>query len=307
MTTSCRKSSPTPPTKNGVSPSCVVLPEGAWSNIVDFLSQRFPRIPQTEWLARILRGDVLDAHGAAFTPDSAYQSHQRIYYYRDLPPEMPIPFDESVLYQDDWIVVADKPHFLPVIPSGRFLQETLLVRLKRKLGIDTLSPAHRIDQDTAGLVLFTIQPQTRNAYQSLFRERTVNKRYEAIAPLRPELALPMVVQNRVIEGPSFMQMRVTEGESNTETRIDLLEIHGRLARYALQPITGQKHQLRVQMATLGIPIVNDRIYPYLTPELAAGETPDYSKPLQLLAKSISFTDPITGQPRQFESHQCLSF
>ena len=121
------------------------------------------------------RGDVLDTHGAAHHPDSAYQPNARVYYYRSPPQELPIPLEETVLFQDEWIVVADKPHYLPVTPSGRYLQETLLIRLKRKLGIDTLSPAHRIDRDTAGLVLFTIQPHTRNAYQSLFRQKTVEK------------------------------------------------------------------------------------------------------------------------------------
>jgi len=251
------------------------------------------------------RGDVLDAQGVALHPDSAYQAHTKVYYYRSPPTELPIPLEETVLFQDEWIVVADKPHYLPVTPSGRYLQETLLVRLKRKLGIDTLSPAHRIDRDTAGLVLFTIQPHTRNAYQSLFRQKTVEKIYEAIAPFRSDLALPTVVHSRLVESDSFMQMHTTEGEPNAETGIALLEAQNDRAHYELRPVTGRKHQLRAQMSALGIPIINDRIYPHLYPELAMGEAPDYEHPLQLLAKSISFTDPITGQLRQFESLQCL--
>ena len=306
MTASNTQFKPLLPSKNGVGPSYTTLPEGAWLTIADFLAHRFPRIALAEWIARMQQGDVLDERGTPLTPDSTYRSHQKIYYYRDLPPEKRIPFDETVLYQDDTIVVADKPHFLPVTPSGRFLQETLLVRLKRKLGIDTLSPMHRIDQDTAGLVLFSIQPTMRNAYQALFRQRTVEKRYEAIAPWRKDLTMPITIHNRLAQGSSFMQMRVEEGKPNAETSIDLLEKKDDLARYTLRPITGQKHQLRVQMAMLGIPIVNDRIYPHLHPEIPYGETPDYSKPLQLLAKSITFTDPVSGQLRQFESLQCLN-
>ena len=253
------------------------------------------------------RGDVFDASGKPLTPATLYQAHRKIYYYRSLPPEIPIPFDEQVLYQDELIVVADKPHFLPVVPSGRYLQETLLVRLKRRLGIDTLVPMHRIDLDTAGLVLFTIQPKTRNAYQALFRDRQVEKHYEAIAPRHHERTLPTVVCNRLAQASTFMQMQVTPGEPNAMTHIDLIEARGNLGRYALQPITGQRHQLRVHMASLGMPIVNDRIYPILHPELPYGETPDFHQPLQLLAKSISFMDPVTGARRAFESQRCLHF
>lgn len=297
------------PTKDGVSPSCIALPKGAWRSIFEFLTQQFPAIPPSEWTARMLRGDVVDAQGGVVLPERPYQAYLKIYYYRNLPPEAPIPFEEVVLFQDDYLVVADKPHFLPVTPSGRYLQETLLVRLKRKLGIDTLVPMHRIDRETAGLVLLTIQPQTRDVYQSLFRNRAVEKSYEAIAPWRAQLALPMTYSSRLAESASFMQMCEVAGEANAETHIELLEVQGALARYRLRPTTGQKHQLRVHMAALGMAIVNDQIYPHHYPEFAEGTdggAPDYSKPLQLLAKSLAFVDPISGQVREFESPRSLS-
>jgi tRNA pseudouridine32 synthase/23S rRNA pseudouridine746 synthase len=295
------------PTKDGVGPSCVALPEGAWPTVADFLVHRFPGIPRAEWVARMLRGDVVDAQGVELPPESPYRAHSKIHYYRSLPVEARIPFDETVLYRDDYLVVVDKPHFLPVTPSGRYLQQTLLVRLKRKLGIDTLAPIHRIDRETAGLVLFTLQPHTRDRYQALFRQRAVAKRYEAIAPRRAELMLPMVYRSRLVEAASFMKMRETEGMPNAETVIELLEVKGDLARYSLRPVTGRRHQLRVQMAALGIPIVNDQIYPHHAPDVAAGAEPDYGKPLQLLAKSLAFTDPVSGQLRQFESRRSLQF
>ena len=293
------------PAIDGVSPSCVALCPGEWPTVLDFLAQRFPRLSRADWGARMTRGEVFDAAGRVLPPDSPYCPNSRLYYYRSLPSEMPIPFEETVLYQDDYLVVADKPHFLPVTPAGRYLRETLLVRLKRKLGIDTLAPMHRIDRETAGLVLFTIQPPTRNAYQTLFRQREVVKYYEAIAPLRTDLEWPMTYRSRLIESDAFMQMREVEGEPNAETDMTLLETNGELARYALRPATGQKHQLRAQMAALGMPIVNDLIYPVLQPELPEGQVPDYSKPLQLLAKAVEFNDPFTGAVRHFESKLCL--
>jgi tRNA pseudouridine32 synthase/23S rRNA pseudouridine746 synthase len=300
-----------PPSRNGVGSSCIALPKGPWLSVIDFLVDRFPGVPRAEWLLRMVRGDVLDADGTAVQADRPYRAHAKLYYYRSLPPEARIPFDEAILFQDDYLVVADKPHFLPVTPSGRYLQETLLVRLKRKLGIDMLTPMHRIDRETAGLVLFTVQPQTRDCYQSLFRDKLVCKTYEAIAPLRRDLGLPVRYASRLVESPSFMQMCEVQGLPNAETLIELLEVSGPLARYRLHPVTGQKHQLRVHMNALGIPILHDQIYPHLRPELNGnggdGTETDYSKPLQLLAKSVEFKDPISGQLRQFESARNLDF
>lgn len=294
-----------PPAIAGVSPSSVTLPAGPWRTMVEFFAQRFPAVAYDDWVTRMQRGEVLDAQGNPLQPHETYRPLARVFYYRMLAFEPRIPFEIEVLHQDAQLVVADKPHFLPVTPSGRYVQETLLVRLKRLLGIDTLTPMHRIDRDTAGLVLFTVQPQHRNLYQTLFRDRSVEKCYEAIAPFRADLSLPLVHRSRLVESAAFMQMTEAQGEPNAETRIALLERKDDFARYALEPVTGQKHQLRAHMAALGIPIVNDRIYPHLYPD--EGENQDYSHPLQLLAKSVRFADPVTGQAHIFESRRTLSF
>jgi tRNA pseudouridine32 synthase / 23S rRNA pseudouridine746 synthase len=293
-----------PPTRNGVGASSVALPPGPWATILEFLTERFAAIPRDQWLARMSRGDVFTAQGTIVNGNTHYQAHGKIYYYRHLLAEPRIPFVESVIYRDEHIVVADKPHFLPVMPAGRYVQETLLVRLKQNLGIDTLVPIHRIDRDTAGLVLFSVQPATRDSYAALFRQRAVTKCYEAIAPWRVDLSLPMRYRSRLVQGDAFMQMREIQGPANAETEIESLEVNGPLARYRLSPVTGKKHQLRAHMAALGIPIVNDRIYPQLNPRADECDR-DYSKPLQLLAKSLAFTDPLSGQPRRFHSTQQL--
>ena len=285
------------PTRNGVGPSCIGLPAGAWHTITDFLVERFPAISREVWLERMANHLVVDEFGVPVTAGRPYPGHMRIYYYRAVDVEKRIPFDEVILFQDAHLVVADKPHFLPVTPSGHFLQETLLVRLKKRLGIDTLIPIHRIDRETAGLVLFSVQPGERNAYQALFRNQAVTKHYEAIAPWGKDLAFPVVRQSRIVEGIPFFRQHEVPGKPNSETRIDVIEINGNHARYALSPVTGKKHQLRVHMNALGLPILNDRLYPpvFDTPD------DDYSLPLQLLARSITFDDPISGQKRHFQS------
>ena len=290
-------------TRHGVTPSCVALPAGAWSSMLEFLIQRFPVITRDVWLDRMAQGLVADEFGMPVTPERPYQGHIRLYYFRAVEDEPRVPFEESVLHQDEHLVVADKPHFLPVTPSGPYLQETLLVRLKKKLGLDALIPIHRIDRETAGLVLFAVQPSERDAYQALFRHRVVSKHYEAIAPWRDDLQLPITRISRIVEDEPFFRQREIEGTPNSETRVDVLATSGALALYALSPVTGKKHQLRVHMNALGLPIVNDRMYPpvEVTPD------DDYRYPLQLLAKSIAFTDPVTGQSRFFESRLTLGF
>lgn len=289
------------PTRNGVGPSCVGLPKGAWPTITDFLVERFPAISRDVWLQRMANQLVVDEFGELVTPERPYPSHMRIYYYRAVDEEQRIPFDEVVLFQDEHLVVADKPHFLPVTPSGHYLQETLLVRLKKRLGIDTLIPIHRIDRETAGLVLFSINPSERNAYQGLFRDHAVTKHYEAIAPWKNDLTFPITRKSRIVEDQPFFRQREVHGEPNSETNIDVIERRGHQAKYALSPVTGKKHQLRVHMNALSLPILNDRMYP----PVAVTPDDDYSMPLQLLAKSIAFDDPVTGQKRYFQSHLAL--
>ena len=291
------------PMRSGVGPSCVGLPAGPWRTITDFLVEHFPAISRETWLARMVAHQVVDEFGDLVTPGRAYPGHLRVYYYRDVPGETVIPFEETMLFQDEHLVVADKPHFLPVTPSGNYLQETLLVRLKNRLNIDTLVPIHRIDRETAGLVMFSVQPGERNAYGSLFRQHEVEKHYQAISPWRPDIDFPLTRKSRIVQDEPFFRQREIEGAPNSETHIDVIEKIGDLARYALSPVTGKKHQLRVHMNALGLPILNDRMYPPVT------YTPDddYATPLQLLAKSIAFVDPVTGQARRFHSQRTLAW
>jgi len=301
------------PTRDGISPSCVALPAGPWATVLDFVSERLPAVSRADWAARLQAGDVVDERGAPVAADlpypQAFRQVRRLFYWRSLPHEHPVPFEETIVFHDEHIVVADKPHFLPVTPKGRHLQETLLVRLKRRLGIDTLVPMHRLDLETAGLVAFIVQPRTRDAYQRLFRDRQVDKVYEAVAPLDSSRTWPVVRRSRLAESPHFMAMHEVPGEPNAETTIELIGPAAggpRLGHYRLRPLTGQRHQLRVHMHALGLPLVNDRIYPTLLPETPAGQAPDFSHPLQLLARSLAFDDPVTGERRRFESRRELA-
>jgi tRNA pseudouridine32 synthase / 23S rRNA pseudouridine746 synthase len=301
--------SATPPAllaRDGVGPSCVTVPAAAPTAVLDFLVQRFARIDPAVWLDRIAAGTVLDRAGRALNAASNCKTGDKIYYWRSVAAEPRVPFEEAIVYETEHIVVADKPHFLPVTPTGRYVQESLLVRLKNRLNINDLAPMHRIDRDTAGLVMFSKQIATRGAYAALFREHKACKVYEAIAPYRADLALPLVHKSRMDDAAHFMQMREIDGEPNSETRIALMEQQGSKARYQLEPITGRRHQLRLHMTALGIPIVGDQMYPTLTPECAPDDL-DYSQPLQLLAKHLEWLDPLSGKLVTVSSRLALSF
>lgn len=297
--------------RDGVSPSCLALPRLRhipWPSLLDYLAERLPRVSRDEWADRMARGLVLGEDGGALAPSAPYANGARIYYWRDMPDEAPIPFKARVLFEDEHLVVADKPHFLPVTPGGRYVKETLLVRLKTQLACPDLSPLHRIDRETAGLVLLSKRPQDRDAYQRLFRERRVDKLYEALAAWHGDRAFPATRVSHIREDEqAFYRMREADPDEglppNTETRIDCVERRGAWALYRLWPVSGKRHQLRVHMHALGLPLLGDQFYPSV--RRAPDEPEDFAEPLQLLAKTVAFVDPVTGQPRQFESDREL--
>ena len=289
------------PVRDGVGPSFLWIPEGRWDNLRHFLRERFADVEPASWEVRLARGEVVDLHGKPLTADSAVARGMCIFYYRDAGPETAIPFEERILFRDEHIVAVDKPHFLPVTPAGRFVHETLLVRLRKKFGWDELVPLHRLDRETAGVVLFSHDPETRGVYQALFRERAMEKGYEALAPFCGALQFPYVRKSRIVPGTPFFRMREEEGEANAETRIDVIERRGDHALYRLEPVSGKQHQLRVHMAALGMPIVNDDFYPDAGP--CKGD--DFSRPLQLLARRLAFDDPLSGERRVFTSGRIL--
>ena len=290
----------------GVSASRVYLPaDQTHLNLLAFFIAQFPHIAEEEWIDRFHEGLILDQEGHALRASDAYRPNTHLLYFRRLTREPEIPFEERILFQDERILVADKPHFLPVTPSGLYLHQTLLNRLKKKTGIQTLSPIHRIDRDTAGLVIFSVNPNERAQYQNLFRDRAVKKVYEAIAPYSEELEkqLPMTYQSRIQESEHFLQMQEVEGEPNSDTLIELIATNKPWAKYRLTPGSGKKHQLRCHLNALNIPMKHDQIYPILTPYQEYDL--DFSKPLQLLAKEIAFIDPMDGSKRVFNSPQEL--
>ena len=296
------------PMRNGIKASYLFLPHDARYNgrsLLEFLCVHFSFVSEQAWRARLNSGFVLAQDGTVLTADALYRAGEKIYYYREISraDEPRIPFDEQILHVDEHLIVVDKPHFLPVIPSGRFLQETLLTRLRLRpelqhLNVADITPIHRLDKDTAGVMLFSHNRATRGAYQSLFQFKQVNKVYEAIAPTRTDLIYPLKIASRLQRhAEHFYLTEQVVGEANAFTTVELIENRGTHSLYRLHPTTGKKHQLRVHMMTLGMPLLNDGLYPVPIPM----DGVDYDKPLKLLARSIGFIDPITAQERWFES------
>jgi tRNA pseudouridine32 synthase / 23S rRNA pseudouridine746 synthase len=274
--------------------------EGPWTTIRDHLVDRLPRVAPGRIDTMLREQRIVDLSGPVAL-DAPFVPEHFLWFHRDLPDEVPVPFEIHIVHRDDDLLVVDKPHFLATIPRGKHIVQTALVRLRRELELPALSPAHRLDRVTAGLIMFVIRPERRGAYQTLFRDRLVHKTYEAIARYDPTLDLPCTLRSRIIKERGVITAQEVPGPPNAETLVELMEHRDGLGRYRLTPTTGRTHQLRLHMSGLGVPILGDDFYPVLT------ETPldDFSRPLQLLAKTLEFTDPITGEQRSFRSRLTL--
>jgi tRNA pseudouridine32 synthase / 23S rRNA pseudouridine746 synthase len=271
-------------------------------SVFEFLSTRFPKISQTVWRARISSGSVLFENNMPVLIQDIAKPGTKIYYYREVENEAEIPFIEKILFQNEHILVVDKPHFLQVSPAGKFANETLLNRLKKSTGIEDITPVNRLDRDTAGLVLFSINRETRDSYYNLFRERSVYKSYRCISKENPAVKeTGWRIENRLAKGEPWFRMKPTEGISNAVTNIKLDRQENGFCYFTLVPGTGQKHQLRIHMCLIGFPILNDRYYPELQPE----DADDFSRPLKLHAEKLRFIDPLSGKSMEFQSKQNL--
>ncbi|MBE8475378.1 RluA family pseudouridine synthase [Streptomyces justiciae] len=291
------------PQREGVDPVRVRLPpEGPWTTVREHLVERLSGAGTGVVDGMFTAGQVVDADGRAVAPDAEYVPGMYVWFHRELPYEPVVPFPLTVVHRDEHIVVADKPHFLATTPRGSHVTETALARLRRELDIPTLGAAHRLDRLTAGLVLFTVRPAERGAYQTLFAERRVRKEYEAIASYDPSIALPRTVRSRIVKERGVLAAYEVAGEPNAVSRIELIDRRDELGRYRLLPATGQTHQLRVHMNALGLPILGDPLYPVVADAVPAG---DFRRPLQLLARSLEFTDPVTGVEHRFRSAATL--
>jgi tRNA pseudouridine32 synthase/23S rRNA pseudouridine746 synthase len=293
-------------TSRSASPSVVTLPsDGGFATVYEFMLFRFPRIAEPVWRERIESGKVHFDDGEPVGFDTPYRAHRRICYYREVPGEATIPFKEEVLFENENFIVADKPHFLPVHPAGKYVNETLITRLRTKYGCEELSSAHRIDRSTAGLVLCVKTAANRGLYQQLFMDGAVKKDYLAAGKLPPETGRThwhVKARMQPREDHYFRMQIVPDGPLNSESLIDLIERRDGVGLFRLQPVTGKKHQLRVHLCAIGSGILNDPLYPDC---LAEEPEPDFSRPMQLLAQRLEFTDPVTGEQMEFKSRRLL--
>lgn len=290
------------PQRHGVDPVRIKLPQGgAWATVREHLVQRLAAGAGV--IDRMIgEGLIVGEDGRPLSAGTAYVPGMFVWFHRELPDEERVPFTLDVVYRDEHIVVADKPHFLATTPRGSHVAETALARLRRELDLPALGAAHRLDRLTAGLVLFTVRPEERGAYQSLFRDKLVGKEYEAVAAYDAELDLPLTVRSRIVKERGVLAAQEVAGEPNAVSRVELREHRDGVGRYRLTPSTGQTHQLRVHMNALGVPILGDPLYPKVTGPVPAG---DFRRPLQLLARVLEFTDPVTGQAHRFVSERAL--
>lgn len=277
--------------------------EGAWLSLRDHLVERLAQgLDAAEVDRKLAAGEFVDATGTPVPADAPFVPQSVVWAHRDLPDEVDVPFEIDILHQDDRIVVIDKPHFVSTMPRGQHVVQSALARTRVLTGLHRLTPAHRLDRPTAGVLMFTTEQRWRGAYQRVFAEARAHKEYLAVAPVRGDLELPLVRRTHIVKEHGTFQAREVEGAApNAETLVELVDRRGDLGLYRLTPRTGRTHQLRCQLDGLGIPIAGDPLYPEARDEPLG----DFSRPLQLLAAVLEFTDPVDGSRRRFETRRSL--
>lgn len=286
---------PLPP-RNGLTASRVRAPYSIVAR--DFLAaviagQRHRHPEDDAWALdkRFAAGEVRDRRGQVISPGQVLAAGEDVYFYRMPAPEPHVPFSISPVYEDARILVVNKPPFLATVPKGAHITETAVVRLRRATGNEELSPAHRLDRHTSGLLLFTKSREFRGAYQEMFARRTVQKTYHAVSAGPSAVAPGTVWRSRISKVPGDLQAHTVDGEVNAETHV--ISVSGRV--HVLAPHTGKTHQLRLHMCEAGVPIVNDPLYPAIRDDLMD----DFTRPLGLTAYSLRFEDPVDGREREF--------
>ncbi|GAA4356089.1 pseudouridine synthase [Kangiella marina] len=285
-------------------PSFIQLPDSDnYATVIDFLVSHFPHISKQTWLQRAANGKLFWKDGASIAIDTQYQANRLVGYYREVVAEPKIPFEETIIESNSHFIIAHKPPFLPVMPGGVFVNECLQERLIKRTGIKALQAVHRLDRDTSGLVLLSTNPDTRHQYHQLFADRTISKRYQAVSNLKSSESIvgkTWQVKNYLRRSvPQFLFENCEDSNEGqyAESHIQCIEQSAKKALFTLSPLTGRTHQLRLHMMSIGFSIENDRFYPTLQPK----QPDNYQQPMQLHAKSLAFTDPISGKALEFHS------
>lgn len=273
--------------------------EPPWATMGDFLMSRLPA--RAEVGRMLAAGYFVDDAGAPLAGEEPYRPHAFVWFHRELAPETPAPFAIDVLEVNERFVVADKPHFMATTPRGAHVTQTALIKLRVALDLPELAPAHRLDRLTAGVLVLTTRREYRGAYAGVFQSGGAHKTYEALAPFDPTLEFPRLIVSHIEKRRGSLQAEMVDGEPNAETLIEVAEVRGAYARYLLTPATGKTHQLRLHMASLGLPILGDSLYPAVM-DVAPD---DFTSPLQLIARRLWFTDPIDGTEREYTSRREL--
>ena len=301
------------PQRDGLDPVRWQLPPDAPRSTpaLDALQQRFPALadPAAAPLAqRFAAGEIVDARGRAWSAGDPVGPRDEMWFHRELPQEEVAEVELRILHRDEHLLVLDKPHDIATIPRGVHVLGSALIRLRRATGLETLVPLHRLDRRTAGVLAFGIRPEERSAYQQLFARGEVDKEYEART--LPELgsSLPstpgtvQTLRDHLVKRHGELTAQVLEEPPNAESEVELLEVEGEgVHRFGLRPRTGRTHQLRLQLASRGAPILGEDLYWPAHRPLPPARLWPQGLPLQLLARTLAFRDPITGEQREFRS------
>jgi len=301
-----------------------VPPEATGQRLDVFVHTQLHRTSRTR-AQQIVRASAYDAEGRRLKPNDRVQAEQQILLWRAPWDETATPVDVPVLYEDEHLLAVAKPAFLPVHPSARYYKNTLIKVLQAaRPECAFLSLGHRLDRETSGVILLSKTRACDRALKRLLERREgVEKTYLAITwgvPDRGDGAKYFRCE-RSMQLDSGSELRVKmhladgPGTLSASTVVDVLEVRNARSGRAYAMVrcgleTGRQHQIRLHLASLGAPVVGDKLYGpdertfaraadgELTEEdLARLELPRHA----LHATRLSLPHPITGEPRVVEA------